>query len=175
MAINNQRISNPRLIDRNTFQNLTGLITHQAIDLISPELDAAKKIMEDIAHGGDPIIESAGESCIYDCELPLRSGLPCKCWLYSCVANFIPIPISLIHPRWFIDSPSFVISWHMTLDYGLTHEQMRCLAEGIQENLYQKSGEKEDMQLEEKMGAKSGDRFCRGCIDLFTFSSLRSY
>lgn len=59
MAINNQRMSNPRLIDRNTFQNLTGLITHQAIDLISPELDAAKKIMEDIAHGGDPIIESA--------------------------------------------------------------------------------------------------------------------
>lgn len=142
VAINNQRISNPRLMDRNMFQNLIGLITHQAIDLISRELDAAKKIMEDIAHGGEPIIESAGESCIYDCELPLRYGLPCKCWLYSCVANSIPIPISLIHPRWLIEGPSFVISWRMSLDYGPSFEQMRFLAEGIEENLHEKLKEK---------------------------------
>lgn len=115
-------------------------------------MDAAKKLIDDIAYSGNRIIESAGESCIYDSELPLQYGLPCKCWLYSCVANFIPIPISLIHRRLFIDGPSFVISLHMTLDYGLSHEQMRCLAERIQENLYQKLGEKEDMQLEKNGG-----------------------
>lgn len=43
VAINNQRIKNPRLLDRDMFQNLIGLITHQTIDLISRELDAAKK------------------------------------------------------------------------------------------------------------------------------------
>lgn len=166
VAINNQQISNPRLMDRNLFQNLIGLITHQAIDLISRELDVAKKIMEDIAYCGDPIIKSACESFIYDCELPLQYGLPCKCWLYSCVANIIPISISLIHPCWFIDGPSFVIFWHMTLDYSLTHEQMGYLAERIQENLYQKLGEKEDMKLKEKIGVESGDRLRRRGIDL---------
>ena len=43
VAINNQRIYNPQLMDRDMFQNLIGLITHQVIDLISRELDAAKK------------------------------------------------------------------------------------------------------------------------------------
>lgn len=147
-------------------------ITHQAIDLISRELDPAKKIMEEIAHGRKSIIESAGESCVYDCELPLRYGLPCKCWLYSCVANSIPIAISLIHPRWFIDGPLFVISWRMPLDYGLSFEQMRCLAEGIQDNIHQKLREEEDMQVEVermeqvKIEAKSGNRFRRGGVDL---------
>lgn len=89
-----------------------------------------KKMREEIVPGTKSVIESAGESCVYNCEMPLRYGLPCKCWLYSCIVNFIPIPISLIHPRWFID-PSFVISWRMTLDYGLNFEHMRCLAEGI--------------------------------------------
>lgn len=93
--------------------------------------------MEEITHGSKSIIESAGESCVYDRELPLRYGLPCKCWLYSCVANSIPIPISLIHPQWFLDGPLFVISWRMPLDYGLSFEQMRCLAEGIQDNIHQ--------------------------------------
>ena len=116
------------------FQNLIGLITHQAIDLISRELDAAKKMREEIVPGTKSVIESAGEICVYDCEMPLRYGLPCKCWLNSCIVNFIPIPISLIHPRWFIDGPSFVISWRKTLDYGLSFEHMRCLAEGIQDN-----------------------------------------
>lgn len=98
MTVNHQRINNPRLMDRDMFQNLIGLITHQAIDLLSRELDAAKKAREDIVIGAKSVIESAGESCVYDCEMPLRYGLPCICWLYSCVVHSIPIPISLIHP-----------------------------------------------------------------------------
>lgn len=73
VAISNQHIiNNPQLININIFQNLKGLITYQAIDFISRELDVAKKIIKEIAYSGDLIIELAGESCtIYDCELLL--------------------------------------------------------------------------------------------------------
>ena len=54
----------------------------------------------------------------------------------------------------------------MNDNYGLSHEQMHCLAEGILENLHQKLGEKEDICLEEKMGVESGDRFHLKDIDL---------
>lgn len=124
IEINKQRITNPRLMDRDFFKNLTGLITHQAIDLMSRELDAAKKIADEIFYGIESIVEPAGESCVYDCDMPLQYGLPCKCWLYTCVIGFTPIPVSLVHPRWFFDGPSFVTSWHMTLDYQLSFKDM---------------------------------------------------
>lgn len=60
----------------------------------------------------------------------------------------------------------------MSLDYGLSFEQMRCLAEGIEENAHEKLREKENMQVEVeetepvKMGAGSGDRSNRGGVDL---------
>ena len=71
---NQQRIRNPRLIDRNAFTLLIGKITHHAIGLVSRELDAAKSLAERILS-----IVLDGGSCVYDCELPLRYGLPCKC------------------------------------------------------------------------------------------------
>lgn len=43
IAINSQRISNSCLIDRNYLKNAMGLITHQAIDFVLQELNAAKK------------------------------------------------------------------------------------------------------------------------------------
>lgn len=76
---------------------------------MSRELDAAKRIAEEIAYSTDSIVELAGESGVYDCKLPPQYGLPCKCWLYSCVIDFLPIPISLIHPRWFFDGPPCVL------------------------------------------------------------------
>lgn len=136
--------------------------------------------MKNIAHGSKSIIELAGESYIYDCKLPLQYGLPCKCWLYNCIANFIPNPISLIHPRWFIDGSSFVIFWRMTLSYNLSFKQMRYLAEGIQENLQKELREKEDMQIEVeeielvKIGAGSGDRYRKGDIDLLHLAAYEA-
>ena len=97
VAINNQRINNLWLVDRNIFQNLICLINHQAIDLISQELDVAKEMRKDIVPGTKSVIESAGESCVCDCKMLLQYGLSCKCWLYSYIVRFIPIPISLIH------------------------------------------------------------------------------
>ena len=71
---NQQRIRNPRLIDKNTFTLLIEKITHHAIGLVSRELDAAKSLAERILS-----IVPDDESCVYDCELPLRYGLPYKC------------------------------------------------------------------------------------------------
>lgn len=37
----------------------------------------------------------------------------------------IPIPLSLIHPRWFFDGPAKVApNWRMTFDFDLTFETM---------------------------------------------------
>ena len=108
---NQQRIRNPRLIDRNAFTLLIGKITHHAIGLVSRELDAAKSLAERILS-----IFPDGGSCVYDCELPLRYGLPFKCWLYKCIIDSVPIPVSLIHPRWFFDGPPYAVSWQMTFD-----------------------------------------------------------
>ena len=71
---NQQRIRNPRLIDRNAFRLLIGKIKHHGIGLVSSELDAAKSLAER-THS----IVPDGGICVYDCELPLRYGLPCKC------------------------------------------------------------------------------------------------
>ena len=45
--INDQRKHNPRLMDRAAFKDFTGLITHQAIDLMSRELDVPKVLAEE--------------------------------------------------------------------------------------------------------------------------------
>ena len=71
---NQQRIRNPKLIDKNAFTLLIGKITHHAIGLVPRALDAAKALAERILS-----IVPDDESCVYDCELPLRYGLPCKC------------------------------------------------------------------------------------------------
>ena len=54
--------------------------------------------------------------CVLDCSLPLQYGLPCKCWLYQCIAEDVHIPISLIHPRWLFDGPEYVSQWRMTFN-----------------------------------------------------------
>lgn len=46
------------------FSKLDRFNYHQAIDLISRELDAARRVREEIVPGTKSIIESAGESCV---------------------------------------------------------------------------------------------------------------
>lgn len=168
--VNKQLINNPRLMDRNAFKNLIGKIfylinnnkfnsiigkiTHQAIDLISRKLDAVKKLAEEIAYGTESGIEPVGESCVYNCELLPQYGLPCKCWLYCCVIDFSPIPISLIHPRWFFDGPSCVFSWHMTLDHSISFEDMLCLGPKVEETQELIEEEIETEEEEEKVEAR---------------------
>ena len=100
------------------------------------ELDKAKLLAEKfnqqvlfgIAPNETLIVEPDRKCCLCKCELPMRFQLPCQCWLYQCVVDFIPIPISLIHPRWFYDGPAFVRFWKMSFNRAITHQEMVCLA-----------------------------------------------
>lgn len=49
-----------------------------------------------------------GEGCALDCELPNQYGRLCKCWLFTCMRLDIPVPILLLHTRWFFDGPAKV-------------------------------------------------------------------
>lgn len=68
----------------------------------------------------------------------------------------------------------------IAFNYGFNFEQMRCLAEGIQDNIYQKLREDEDMQVEVeemeqvKIEGKFGDRFCRGGVDLLYLAAYEA-
>lgn len=74
----NARCANlPKLMDRQLFGHLSGLVTHATIDLISPELDLAKKWLENAHLGFDDHELPQGEEYIKDCDLPLRYGLLC--------------------------------------------------------------------------------------------------
>lgn len=68
----------------------------------------------------------------------------------------------------------------MAFNYSLNFEQIRWLAERIQNNIYQKLREDEDMQVEVeemeqvKIEGKFGDRFCRGAVDLLYLAAYEA-
>ena len=179
-------------MDRSAFKDLIGLITHHAIYLISRELDAAKLLAEDfnqqVSFGveGTALIEPTGEDCMYDCDLPPRYGLPCRCWLYRCVIDIIPIPISLMHPRRFFDGPPFVVSWSMVFDPTInfaeifrraahrktTEEQDEEADEGGNAQQSQESDREEE--IEKAVDNNTGDRFRRGGVDLLHAAAHQS-
>lgn len=102
------------------------LITHSAIDFISFELDLTKNWVEEISLGISENKAPMGEGCILDCILPTRYKLPCRCWLYLCITLDVPLPISLIHPRWFFDGPAKVApAWIMSFNLDTTLEDMK--------------------------------------------------
>ncbi len=115
-----QKRNNPRSIDasRPFFRALLGHVTHQAIELVHAELIAAKGWNLDV----DDEVSQAPlrDSCHKACHLPKRYSLPCKCWLYRCVVEDTPIPLSLIHPRWLSKAPETVVGWEMTFDSTVT-------------------------------------------------------
>ncbi len=115
-----QKRNNPRSIDasRPFFRALLGHVTHQAIELVHAELIAAKGWNLDV----DDEVSQAPlrDSCHKACHLPKRYSLPCKCWLYHCVVEDTPIPLSLIHPRWLSKAPEIVVGWEMTFDSTVT-------------------------------------------------------
>jgi len=84
-------------MDKETFRIIGSRITHQALALLITELEATKLLSSSIEPG-----------CMSACELPRRWGLPCKHWMYSAVSRAIPLPLSLVHPRWFLDAPAAV-------------------------------------------------------------------
>jgi hypothetical protein len=104
----------PRTLDIKAFQLVIGKVTLQALNRISPEWDEAKKLVSEGAadystmgtmmrQGIDNLIEPG--QCM--CENPVRFGLPCRHNLMRSVRNGFAFPISLIHPRWWINGPQF--------------------------------------------------------------------
>ena len=140
-------------MDHSAFTSLKGKITHSAIAIISHELNFTKinaeKFNQQISFGVEPghtaIIKLSRDCCISKCELPIQFGLPCKCWLYQCVIDQVPIPISLIHPRWFYKGPPFVVFWKMSFDLNITVDKMLVLGLRKKETL----SEDADLVIEE--------------------------
>ncbi len=105
------------LIDHSDFTFLKTKIIHSAIVIISWELNSAKinvekfnqQIFFRVKPGHTAIIELSGDSHISECKLLMRFDLLYKCWLYQCVIDQIPIPISYIHPWWFYKGFPFVV------------------------------------------------------------------
>lgn len=99
----------PRFLNSSIFIHLIGYVTLFAINLIKVEWEEAKGITE-------------LEDC--DCTIIQQFGLPCRhrlaavCFPMSRDSEPIPIPITLLHPRWRIDEPPAISSttaWIMPL------------------------------------------------------------
>lgn len=94
-------------MDHQAFSLLKRMITYAAINIVSRRINLAKIAAEKlkyqtsfgIAPGDSVITEPTGDKFIVECELPLQFRLPCQYFLYQCVINSLPIPISLIHRR----------------------------------------------------------------------------
>lgn len=109
----------PRVIDRQAFKHLIVQVPRYVLDILIPEWRATQRWAELL--GGAPKTEAEEEAgddevpdppvipgCVLGCGLPIRMGLPCRCWMWVCLEGDrpkTPIPISLIHPRWLLDGP----------------------------------------------------------------------
>lgn len=85
------------LIDRKPFDALIGQVSLLAIKLIAVEW---KSLTTEIT---TPPYQVSGD-CV-DCKLLRQYGLPCKHWLSKPFLQGVPIPKTLIHPRWWIRGP----------------------------------------------------------------------
>src|SRR3954447_24607859 len=105
------------MLDMNGFATLLGKITVYAINLIAPEWAAACIPKPDsIWQGG----------CLYNCLLPLRYSLPCCHWMIKSVLEGFPLPLSLVHPRWWLSgSPVLEGGWAMGYHDAAMDPQMR--------------------------------------------------
>lgn len=104
--------------------------TNYILDKLSAEWEATKKLGDLIALGEteEDLLDLQAENpvCPHICELLLRWGLPCRHWLYPAFLQDIPIPASLVHPRWFLDGPSRLKApWKMrfVIDHDVSKSQ----------------------------------------------------
>jgi hypothetical protein len=92
-------------MDKRAFTLVGQKLTYYAIELTMRKLSAAKRLADNVAEGLVLNFEPKTE-CTKGCQGPLRYSLPCQHWLYSAVADNVPIPLSLFHPRWLLDGPA---------------------------------------------------------------------
>ena len=177
---NKQRRTLPRLVelDRQAFVSVQHQITHDALERLIVEWNQTRLWANRLAReGGD---EPGEEGCVSNCELPLRFGLPCRCWLYPCLMEGISIPASLIHPRWFIDGPAYVPRgvWSMSLSSNASIESRAAAKSSATARLDSavepavESSEAAESNAAARSSTLRGDQFSRHGLDLLESSSL---
>lgn len=124
--INKERAIQPRLMDSKVFASVGKLITHKAIEYLRKEWSEAERWMEEINNGEANtafVTPTEENGCQLGCDIFIQFQLPCKCWLFLCIELRLPIPLSLIHPRWLLDGPDYVVGWKMSLSTNAIPEQ----------------------------------------------------
>jgi hypothetical protein len=77
----------------------------------------AKAMLDEMEINNTEFIFEPKEGCQISCELPLRYGIPCKCWMSYFYLNNLPLPANLFDPRWLLDGPESVKKgWKVSLD-----------------------------------------------------------
>lgn len=95
----------PRTLDQKAFTLLADTISLYAINKISAEWEITKQGISDGS------LQPTTSSCSI-CELFIRFGLPCRHYLAAPCSDGAPIPRSLIHPRWWVNSkPIRITNW----------------------------------------------------------------
>lgn len=92
-------------------------------ELLAKEWEATKQMGDAIEANEEEEIylnmNDCDSRCPLECELPLRWGLLCRHWMYPAFVNESPIPLSLIHSRWFFDGPdSLEQPWTMSYSHN---------------------------------------------------------
>ena len=54
------------------------------------------------------------------CDLLLQFGIPCRHWIVRCVREGLPIPKTLLHPRWWIQGPIAPANWRPSYSEAAT-------------------------------------------------------
>lgn len=116
--INQDRRSLLQLLDRKAFAVVSNKLIHYTLEKASQEWSETKKLTDIIEQDelyADDLFEPSTEYRL-GCELPICFALLCKHQLYKAYQDDVPIPLSLFHPHWFLDSPAilhkrWVMSW----------------------------------------------------------------
>lgn len=129
--VNRQRRTTPRLLDSTAFDTVKNKLTHYALELSMREWSATKRMADNIEEGTQEVFEfDPNEGCNFDCELPVRYGLPCRHWMYTGMVEQCQLPLSLFHPRWRFDGPAVLCSrWIMTWNPEFNEEIGLTLAD----------------------------------------------
>jgi hypothetical protein len=115
--VNKDRITTPRLIDKDFFQLCIRRFTHFCLEMAMVELAQAKRMLDDLENKEEGFEFDPEVGCQTSCELPLQQGIPCKCWMAHFYLNDLPLPPNLFDPRWLLDGPAVLHgNWEMKLD-----------------------------------------------------------
>jgi hypothetical protein len=115
--INKERLSVPRLVDREFFKLCLFKITHFALEKAMVEFVQAKLLLDLLEKEQRDHLFDTERGCQENCQLPLRFGIPCKCWMAYFISLEQPLPLILFDSRWLYDGPEVLHeSWEMRLD-----------------------------------------------------------